>query len=39
MKFIYVCDIHGDIEKYNKLFSIAIENNIKYLVMGRRYIS
>ena len=34
MKFIYSCDIHGDKGKYKKLHNIAIENQIKNIVLG-----
>ena len=34
MKFIYACDIHGDMNKYNKLRDLCIENDIKYMVLG-----
>ena len=34
MKFIYACDIHGDTNKYEKLFQKAKEENIKYIVLG-----
>lgn len=34
MKFIYACDIHGDKNKYEKLFQKAKEENIKYIVLG-----
>ncbi len=34
MKFIYACDIHGDMNKYEKLYKIAIEKNIKNIVIG-----
>ena len=34
MRFLYVCDIHGDKDKYNKILEIAKKNNIKYLVWG-----
>ncbi len=39
MKFIYTCDIHGDINKYEKLYQILKENNINNLVIGRRFIT
>lgn len=34
MRFIYACDIHGDINKYEKLFQKAKEENIEYIVLG-----
>lgn len=34
MKFIYACDIHGDTNKYEKLFKTAQEEDIKYMVLG-----
>ena len=34
MKFIYACDIHGDTNKYEKLFKTAKKENIKYMVLG-----
>lgn len=34
MKFIYACDIHGDTNKYEKLFQKAKEENIDYIVLG-----
>lgn len=34
MKFIYACDIHGDTNKYEKLFQKAKEENIGYIVLG-----
>ena len=34
MKFIYSCDIHGDKVKYEKLHRLAIENQIKNIVLG-----
>jgi len=34
MRFIYSCDIHGDMVKYEKLRKIANENNIKNIVIG-----
>lgn len=34
MKFIFACDIHGDKNKYEKLFQKAKEENIKYIVLG-----
>lgn len=36
MKFIYTCDIHGDINKYETLYKLLKENNIDNLVIGRR---
>lgn len=39
MKFIYACDIHGDINKYEELYRILKENNINTLVIGRRLIT
>lgn len=39
MKFIYACDIHGDINKYEKLYKVLKENNINNLVIGRRCIT
>ena len=34
MKFIYSCDIHGDIDKYEKLFKLTMETGIKNIVVG-----
>ena len=34
MKFIYACDIHGDTNKYEKLFKTAQKEDIKYMVLG-----
>lgn len=34
MKFLYTCDIHGDINKYEAILKILKENNIKNLVIG-----
>lgn len=34
MRFIYACDIHGDTNKYEKLFQKAKEENIEYIVLG-----
>ena len=34
MKFLYVCDIHGDKNKYNKLLQIIKKERIKYMVWG-----
>ncbi len=34
MRFIYVCDIHGDEYKYKKILAEAIKQKIKYLVFG-----
>jgi len=34
MRFIYACDIHGDTNKYEKLFQKAKEENIEYIVFG-----
>ena len=34
MRFVYASDIHGDMNKYNKLLKICKKNNIKYLVLG-----
>ena len=34
MKFIYACDIHGDKNKYEKLLSLCLENNISNIVVG-----
>lgn len=34
MKFIYSADVHGDINKYEKLLNIAQSENIKYIVIG-----
>ena len=34
MKFIYACDLHGDMNKYNKLLDLCIKNKIKYMVLG-----
>lgn len=34
MKFIYACDIHGDTNKYEKLFQKAKEENIEYIILG-----
>lgn len=39
MKFIYTCDIHGDINKYEKLYEVLKEKNINNLVIGRRSIT
>lgn len=39
MKFIYVCDIHGDTGKYEKIFEICKTNNINNIVLGRRLIT
>ncbi len=39
MKFIYACDIHGDINKYECLYKLLKENNINALVIGRRLIT
>lgn len=39
MKFIYTCDIHGDIDKYEQLYKILKETNINTLVIGRRLIA
>lgn len=39
MKFIYACDIHGDIDKYEQLYKELKENNINTLVIGRRFIT
>lgn len=34
MRFIYACDIHGDTNKYERLFQKAKEENIEYIVLG-----
>ena len=34
MKFIYACDIHGDIGKYEQLYKTLKETNINTLVLG-----
>lgn len=34
MKFVYACDIHGDRNKYEKLYKIAIEKQIHNIVLG-----
>lgn len=34
MRFIYACDIHGDTNKYERLFQKAKEENIEYIVFG-----
>lgn len=34
MKFIYACDIHGDKNKYEKLYALAIERQIHNIVLG-----
>lgn len=34
MKFVYACDIHGDKNKYEKLYKIAIEKQIHNIVLG-----
>lgn len=34
MKFLYVCDIHGDENKYNEILKTAKRNRIKYIVLG-----
>lgn len=39
MRFIYACDIHGDINKYECLYKALKENNIDTLVIGRRFIT
>ena len=39
MKFIYACDIHGDINKYECLYKLLKENKIDTLVIGRRFIA
>lgn len=39
MKFIYACDIHGDINKYECLYKLLKEKQINTLVIGRRFIA
>ena len=34
MRFIYVCDLHGDEYKYKNLLEIANNEKIRYLVLG-----
>lgn len=34
MKFLYVCDIHGDKNKYDKVLKILKKEKIKYMVWG-----
>lgn len=34
MKFIYACDVHGDMKKYNKLIEICKEHKTNYMVLG-----
>lgn len=34
MKYIYACDIHGDKNKYEKIYKVLLKENIKYLVLG-----
>lgn len=34
MKFIYFSDIHGDVEKFEKVLKLAIEKNIENIVFG-----
>ena len=39
MRFIYACDIHGDINKYEELYRILKEKQINNLVIGRRFVA
>lgn len=34
MKFLYATDLHGDIEKYEKLYEYALSHGIKYIHLG-----
>lgn len=34
MKLLYATDLHGDKDKYKKLFDLALENDIKLIVNG-----
>ena len=34
MRFIYITDIHGDVNKYEKILEIAIKEKIKYIIDG-----
>ena len=34
MRFLFACDIHGDTNKYGKLFQRAMKENIEYIVLG-----
>ena len=34
MKLLYVTDLHGDDAKYEKIFDIAISNEIKVIING-----
>lgn len=34
MKFIYTSDIHGDIEKFETLLNLSIQNDIKFIIFG-----
>lgn len=34
MHLLYVTDLHGDTNKYEKILEIAVEKNIKIIVIG-----
>ena len=34
MRFLYSCDVHGDISKYEKILQKAKDENLEYIVIG-----